>query len=250
VTFALPLGLGPWEAGFVALCVLGAAWVRGYAGFGFSALVIGSAGLVVNPLALLPVVILSEGVMTGAQARVLREGVAWRRVGLMALGAAVAMQGSIGVLARLGEDAARLTVSGIVLAVCLSLLRGGGAARPAGTFGHVGAGVVSGVANGAGVGGLPIAAFLAAQGLDARTFRATLIAYFALLSLAALPALWRAGLLTGGTVAALAWLAPAMAAGLWLGGRSFSVARPEVFRRVTLTLLAGLAVAGIARSLF
>jgi hypothetical protein len=39
---AAPLGLGLWQMGYLALGILGVAWMRGYLGFGFSALVITS----------------------------------------------------------------------------------------------------------------------------------------------------------------------------------------------------------------
>ena len=34
------IGLGPWAALYMAVAILGAGFVRGYSGFGFSALVI------------------------------------------------------------------------------------------------------------------------------------------------------------------------------------------------------------------
>lgn len=243
-----PLGLSSAEAAFAALAVFGAAWVRGYSGFGFSALVIASVGLVTNPLGLVPVVMMCEVLMTAGQIRGLRAFIDWRRTGLMFAGAAVAMPFSIALLARLGEDAARLAISAIVLAVCLAVWRGWRFER-VGALGHVAAGAASGVANGAAVGGLPVAAFLAGQDIDARAFRATLIAYLTALGLVALPLVWREGLLTRESVVALVWALPLLGAGLWLGGRRFHRANPSNFRRFTLIALGALAGLGIARSL-
>lgn len=245
----LPLGLSPVAAGFVALAVLGAAWVRGYSGFGFSALVITSAGLVTDPVALIPALMMCEIVMTAGQLRGLRHDIDWRRtLGLLA-GAAVAMPFSIALLARLGPDAARLAISSIVLVVCIAMLRGWRFGGPVGMAGNLVAGVVSGVANGAAVGGLPVAVFLAGQSIDSRSFRATLIAYLTLLCITALPLLWWQGVLAADSVLTLLWFLPLMAAGLWLGGRRFHRSNPADFRRFTLVVLSLLAAAGIARSL-
>jgi uncharacterized membrane protein YfcA len=246
----LPLGLSPLAAGFVALAVLGAAWVRGYSGFGFSALVITSAGLVTNPVSLIPVLMMCEVVMTAGQARSLRGAVDWRRTLSMLAGAAVAMPFSIVLLARLGADAARLAISAMVLLLCIAMLRGWRFRGPVGTPGNVIVGMASGIANGAAVGGLPVAVFLAGQEIEARTFRATLIAYLSVLCLAALPLLWWQGVLVADSVRSLLWSLPLMAAGLWLGGRRFHRSNPADFRRLTLIVLSVLALAGIGRSLF
>ena len=244
----LPLSLVPWQAAVVACAVFGAAWVRGYSGFGFSALVIASAGLVTNPLHLIPVVMMCEVLMTAGEMRGLRAWVDWRRTAAMLAGAALAMPFSIALLSRLGEDAARLAISLMVLVICIAMLRGWRFAAPVGDLGSVGAGVASGIANGAAVGGLPVAVFLAGQDIDARTFRATLIAYLSVLCLGALPLLWWEGLLVVDSVVALIWAVPLLAAGLWLGGRRFHRTNPSDFRRFTLLVLAALALAGIARS--
>lgn len=244
----LPLGLSPVAAAFVALAVLGAAWVRGYSGFGFSALVITSAGLVTNPVGLIPVLMMCEVVMTAGQARGLRHDIDWRRtLGLLA-GAAVAMPFSIALLARMGPDAARLAISLTVLIICIAMLRGWRFAGPVGMAGNVIAGVASGIANGAAVGGLPVAVFLAGQEVDSRTFRATLIAYLSVLCLAALPMLWWQGVLVKDSVLTLLWFLPLMFFGLWLGGRRFHRSNPADFRRFTLVVLGLLAMAGVARS--
>ncbi len=101
------------------------------------------------------------------------------------------------VIAQLGEDVARMAISGMVLVICLAMARGFQFGRELGTFGNVIAGMASGLANGAAAGGLPIAVYLAAQPVAAPVFRATLITYLTLLCLIAVPALLWAGLLGG-----------------------------------------------------
>ena len=65
---------------------------------------------------------------------------------------------------------------------------------------NVVAGLISGLANAPGMGGLPVAAFFAAQPMAAATFRATLIAYFPLLDLYSAPLYWWHGLVTWNTL--------------------------------------------------
>lgn len=244
------LGLELWQMVYLALCTLGAAWVRGYSGFGFSALVVTSAALVTDPVPLVATLVMCEIVLSFGQARGVVAKVDWRRMAGMLAGAAVVMPYSFTLIARLGEDVARMAISGMVLAICLAMARGWQFGREIGTVGNVIAGMASGVANGAAAGGLPIAVYLTAQPIAAPVFRATLIAYLTLVCLIALPSLWWAGLLSAQSFVFLAAMAPMMALGLWVGGRRFTSASPHDFKKFTLLLLAALSVMGLVRSLW
>jgi uncharacterized protein len=107
---------------------------------------------------------------------------------------------------------------------------------------------VSGLANAPGMGGLPIAAFFAAQPMPAAVFRATLIAYFPLLDLYSAPLYWWAGLVTWDTLWTSLIALPLTVLGNWLGGRHFLNTDPQDFRRFAIVLLAGLAGLGLVKA--
>lgn len=245
---ALPFDLGLWQGVALGLVLLAAAFVRGYSGFGFSALTLAGGGLVMNPVPLIAVVILCEIAMTAGQARGIRAEIDWSRVWPLLAGAAVAMPLSVWVIARIGADPARLVISGLILVFCVLLMSGWTLRHRVGTAGHAGVGVASGLANGAAVGGLPVAAFLSAQPVPAAVFRATMVAYLTLIDLVALPLLWLNGLISGDTVLAFAFAAPVLALGLWLGGRRFLAASPQEFRQMAIRLLILLAALGLVKS--
>ncbi len=243
------LGLEIWQLAYLAACILLAAWVRGYSGFGFSALVITSAALVTDPVPFVATLVMCEIVLSFGQARGVIAHVDWRRIWTMLLGAAVVMPASFALIARMGEDVARMAISAMVLVICLAMARGFQFGREIGTVGNLVAGTTSGFANGAASGGLPIAVYLAAQPVAAPVFRATLIAYLTLLCLIALPSLWWTGLLSVQSFVILAAMLPLMALGLWVGGRRFASANPQDFKKFTLVLLIILAGLGLLRSL-
>ena len=244
----LPFDLSPWAALWVALVCLGAGYVRGYSGFGFAALVVTGTSLVADPLLFVPVVILADVALTAQQARGIRADVDWRRVAGLFAGCVVTVPVSVWALTSVGVDTARAAISAYVLGMC-ALLLAGIRMRPAGNTGNMGVGLISGLANGAGVGGLPVAVYFAAMDLPAATFRATLIAYFTLLDLWTLPVLAHAGVFTRDTPTAALIFFPMMSVGVWAGGRRFIAANPQGFRRFAIALLATLALAGLARSL-
>lgn len=248
----LPFDLGPGAALWLAVVCLGAGYVRGYSGFGFAALVVTGASLVTDPLLFVPVVILADIALTAQQARGIRRHVDWRRVAGLFLGCVVTVPVSVWALTSVGVDAARAAISGYVLAMCGLLLAGW--QLPARFHrrdgANLGVGLVSGLANGAAVGGLPVAVYFAAMNLPAATFRATLIAYFTLLDLWTLPVMAALGLITRDTLVATVVLGPVMIAGVALGSRRFNRANPQSYRRFAILLLAVLALAGLGRSLW
>ena len=246
---ALPLGLGVGAAAVVGLAFLLAAFVRGYSGFGFSALVVAFSGLVTNPVQLVPVAVLCEISMTLIQARGIGPLIDWGRVWRMLIGAAVAMPLSVTVLASIGADSARLAISGFIMVMCILLLTGWTLKKPIGTPGQIGVGVVSGMANGAAVGGLPVAAFMAAQPVAAPVFRATMIAYLTAIDMIGLPLMWANGLVGRDTVMVFALAIPLLVLGLWLGRRHFLSASPQGFRRMAIGLLIVLSLMGLLKSL-
>ncbi|MCU9846513.1 sulfite exporter TauE/SafE family protein [Defluviimonas sp. WL0024] len=245
---ALPFGLEPAAAAFLAVAVFGAAFVRGYSGFGFAALVILATSLVTSPLHAVPVVILCDIVMTVQQARGIWARIDWRRVGTLMLGALAGVPLGVTIITSIGTDLARAVIALFVLVMCALLWIGWSFRGHVGDVGTTGTGFVSGLANGAGVGGLPVAVFMTAQPVAAAVFRATLIAYFTLMDLWSLPIMARAGMVSADTFRATLFVLPMMAAGIWLGGRQFLKAEPQDFRRFALLLLAGLATLGLLKS--
>lgn len=174
----------------------------------------------------------------------------WKRVGWLLGGAAIGLPLGLWMLTGVSEDTARAAISAYVLVMCVVLLAGWRLQRevrggpPNGI-----AGVISGLANAPGMGGLPLAAFFAAQPMPAAVFRATLIAYFPLLDLYSAPLYWLAGLVTWNTLWAALIALPVTLLGNWLGGRHFFGTDPQDFRRFAIVLLAGLAALGLGKAL-
>lgn len=246
---SLPFDLGLAGAVWIAVAVVGAAFVRGFSGFGFSALIIASAGLVANPLNFVAVVVILESAMSLQAWKGVGKDVDWRRVGWLMAGAAPGLPLGLWALTGISEDAARAAISAYVLVMCGVLLAGWRMRAAVGAPGTLATGVASGLANAPGMGGLPVAAFFAAQPMSAPVFRATLVAYFPLLDLYSAPLYWWHGLVTWDTLSASLWLLPLCFLGNWLGSRHFFNTDPQDFRRFAIGLLALLAALGLGRAL-
>ena len=95
---------------------------------------------------------------------------------------------------------ARGVISGYVLVMCAILLAGWRFRAEVTGAGNLAAGVISGLANAPGMGGLPVAAFFAAQPMPVAVFRASLVAYFPLLDLYGAPLYFLSGLVSWDTL--------------------------------------------------
>ena len=241
---------GPFVVAYALAAVLGAGVVRGYTGFGFSALVMLSVSLVVAPARLLPVVLLLEIAASAWMIPRVLAAVDWRRLSLLLAGMAVSTPLGVHLLATLPEDVTRLVVSAIVLATSLAIALGLTVPDRGGHVLPVGTGLVAGGANGAaGVGGLIVVTMFMSTRAAVVTTRATLVTLvFATDVLAVGAAAWE-GLVDAATLVAWGVLALPLVAGVTIGGRLFLGTTPERFRRVVLGILVVLSLAGIARAL-
>ncbi len=244
----MPFDLSPGLAICLAVALLGAAWVRGYSGFGFSAIFIAAAALLTDPVPLIPVVFLCEIAMTALQARGIRGHVDWPRARALLLGAALMLPVSVFTLLALPVDAVRLILSVTVGGMAVLMLSGWTLHRRLGQPGHVAVGLVAGAANAVGVGGLPVATCLAAQQIPAATFRATMIVFLTGIDMMTLPLLAWGGAVSTDTFLAALMAAPILTTGLLLGNRRFAAAPPAAFRRFAVLLLLTLAVLGVIRA--
>lgn len=243
-----PLALTPVGLAWMAMAVLVAGFVRGYSGFGFSALTIAAASLVMNPLHFVAVAVIWELVMSLQAWRHSGRHVDWRRVGALMGGAALALPAGLWLLHSVPESVARAVISLYVLGMCAILLAGWRMKAEAGTGATFGVGAVSGLANATGIGGLPVVAFFAAQPLAPAVFRATLVAYFPILEIYSTPFFGMAGMLNWPAVTAALIGMPLVLLANWAGSRHFLSTDPRDFRRFAIALLAGLALLGLGKA--
>jgi uncharacterized membrane protein YfcA len=244
----LPFDLTPGAALFLAAAILVAAFIRGYSGFGFAALVVSAAALVTHPLNLVAVVLFCEFAIILLQWSSIARDIDGRRVMFLMAGALVGVPAGLWAITGAGIETARIAIAIYVLVMCGLMLRGWQMQRQATAGDHLAVGVLSGLANGPGMGGLPVATFFTAQTMKATTFRATMIAYFALLDIYTAPLLWWHGLVTRDTFIVTLAAAPLIVVGAWAGGRHFLRTDPQDFRRFAILLLAGLAGLGLMKT--
>jgi uncharacterized membrane protein YfcA len=237
--------------------VFGAGIVRGFAGFGFSALSVAGLALLVSPARVVPAIFVLEVLASISLLRGAARDIDWHWLGWLIAGNLLCLPLGILLLAWLPETPLRLLL-GALLLLAAGLLRSGFslALTPSAPV-RFGVGMASGFVNGvAAIGGIAVAVMLSTSQIAPAVMRATLIALFLFTDLYALAC---SALVSVGTEPATAllgpdtlrwaiWLAPAMLAGIWVGHRSFAGVSPARFRRHVLNLLMLVALVSVLRA--
>jgi uncharacterized membrane protein YfcA len=250
----LPLTLPALVASL--LIVFGAGAVRGFAGFGFSALCVAGMSLYLPPAQVVPPVFMLEVLASLSLLRGAWKHVDWRWLGWLVAGNALCIPLGVALLAFVAETPLRALIGCLLLAAALLLRSGWQLGVAPGSGLRLATGLVSGLVNGvAAIGGIAVAVMLSAAPIAPAAMRATMIYLFlftdlyALAWAAVLPAQDAGPLLGAASLSLALWLAPAMLAGIWIGQRRFASVSPQRFRRGVLNLLAGIAAVAVLRAL-
>jgi len=237
--------------------VLAAGVVRGFSGFGSSAVSVAGLSLLTSPARLVPAIFVLEVLASLSLLRGAARDVDWAWLGWLVLGNALCIPLGIALLAWLPETPLRIVIGAMLLLGALLMRCGVQLTLEPTRCVRFGAGLVSGLITGtAAIGGIALAVLLSTAKLTPAALRATLIALFLFCDLYAL--VWAAALSFGDAAHAdllgpdtlhwAMWMAPAMLAGIWLGQRSFSAMSPQRFRAHVLTLLTMLALLVVLRA--
>ncbi len=233
------------------LVVLVAAAVRGYAGFGFSALCVASLSFVLPMGSLVPVVLMMEVAASVLLLPSIWPHIRWRFALGLTLSSAIATPVGIAVLQQGSAELIRIGVLAVITLSCVLLIRGFKLTGEQPVWRIALVGLVAGAVNSVGaVGGLIYSLFLMADGMPPRAFRASLAMIFLLVDLIATLLMLHAGMVGAAQLSLLIlWLAP-LAIGLLIGSKLFQQSSAAGFKRFVLAFLLVLAISGIAKTLF
>jgi len=232
------------------IVVLVAGVVRGFSGFGLSALIMAALAVLIAPIALIPVCFLSEAV---ASALMFRGGLADanRRI-VLGLGAGSAVGMPIGLAAthNLAPETSRLIALSLILILALLQLFRMSPRFLQVRWGLYLAGLCAGIATGlANIGGMIVALYVLSLQVPVREVRGTLVFYLIISS--AVSAFWLVGTETLDILAFKRGLAiaPIVIAGVLIGTWLFRPSLEPFYKRFCLLMLMSLAAFGLVRLL-
>jgi uncharacterized membrane protein YfcA len=235
---------------YAIVCIFGAAFVRGYGGFGFSMFAIVSLSVLLPPTEIVPSIFIMDVAASLHLLPGVWRDIHWRALFWLTMGCLVGTP--IGVYALAHVPAAPMTLALAVFVLVAAILLARGYALkslpgPAVTFST---GTASGLFNGGfGIGGPPVILFFFSSPAGEAAGRASMIAFFLITDVTGLA--WQSwnGLISLTTLWRALLFLPVLVGGVWLGNRGFLNADPVTFRRWVLRLLMLLAVLTGGRAL-
>ena len=230
--------------------ILLAAVIRGYSGFGFSALTVTSLSLILPPAEVVPTAFLLEIAASMFMLPMVWRSIDWQKLNWLVLGILAGTPAGLLFLAEVPQDPVRFTISGFVLVACFLLWKNVRIRSEGGRKRLLVVGGISGLVNGAaGIGGLPIVLFLLSVSIRAEVLRATIVAFLFCSDIYATLLSGNQNLLSNELLArSILFLFP-LVVGVAIGHRGFVKSSPESFRRFAIGLLILLSLAVIVRGI-
>ena len=230
--------------------ILIAAFIRGYSGFGFSALTVTSLSLILPPAEVVPTAFLLEIVASMFMLPMVWRSIDWQKFKWLVLGILLGTPAGLLFLAEIPQDPVRFTISGLVLLACILLWKNFRIQSEGGKSRLLVVGGFSGLVNGAaGIGGLPIVLFLISGSISTEVLRATLVALLLCSDIYATILSGSQKLLPNELLVRSAIFLFPLVIGVALGHHGFVKSSPESFRKFAIGLLIILSLAVILRGI-
>lgn len=240
------LSLGMLAYCFAAVFVAGL--IRGYCGFGFSALVVASLTLVLPPVEVIPFVFMLEIAASIGMLPTVWRWVDRRLLGWLLGGYVIGAPIGLYALTHVDEAVVRIIISIIILVISIAMLRGFVFRAANYAVSIFGTGIVSGAVNGvSAVGGMPVVLLMLANSVSAAITRASIVAFLMLGNIYATAFTYGAGIVTQDVLIRFVIFLFPMAIGVFFGSRQFVKSSPDSFKALALWLLIGLATLGLLR---
>jgi len=243
--------LSPFDLGLCLGAVFLAGMVRGFSGFGLSAILMASIVLILPPIQLIPICYVLESAASLAMFRGGVRDANMRIVWLLVLGSAIGVPLGLWATTSIPVETSKMIALCLILGLTLLQFLKIAPKNPGETTGPAVTGVLAGIATGlASVGGMVVALFVLSSNIPARVMRASLVMYLFVGMFTSALFLTFYDLMTMEAIKRGTVLIPAVLAGVMFGSFLFRPSLSPYYRTVCLTLLSLLSVSGLARLAF
>lgn len=235
----------------MALAAFAAGMVRGFAGFGLSAVMMASVATFIPPVSLIPVCFMLEAMASLVMFRGgMKEAdmhIVWGLVIGSAVGTPIGLYMTNSIDAELSKTFALAIITSLALLQLLKL-------KPRFLMSHSGlyiSGLTAGVATGlASVGGMVVALYVLASDAEPKRMRASLVMFLFLGMFSSTVYLFLYDMLTTAALMRAVVLAPLMLLGLLLGSQLFRPQWQRAYKPACLVFLLVLCAVGLSRQLW
>ena len=238
------------EIYFIIFTVLIASIIRGFNGFGFSAICISGFSLILPAIEIVPIIIALEVIISIFMVPYIWNKIDWKFVFKMLMGIIVGSPIGLYLLRHLNPQTIHLSVCLLIIFFSILLMKGYSNQKVNNNYGKFFTGIVSGTLNGlTTLGGMPVALFLLITSIQPAVIRGSLAALFFLTDIYAFILSYFAGIVDLTTIYRVIPLIVILPIGVFIGNKFFVRSKEETYRKVVFYFLIFISIFGIFRAI-
>ena len=224
--------------------------IQGLTGFGFALVSVPIMTLFLSPKKAIPIILIHALLIVIIILYETRKWIDLKRIWPLMIAGIVGLPFGTYLLVILEVGTLKVLIGSVIVLFALAFLKGFKKQIKAEKLAFAPAGFISGLLAGSTMmGGPPVILFFTNQGLNKNVFRANLVCYFTILSLAAIPAYIAGGLITKEVIKYAVLLLPAVILGGITGIRLARIVQEQLFKKIVLIILIVAGLMSIASGL-
>jgi len=236
------------EIYYVIFIVFIASVIRGFNGFGFSAICISGFSFILPAIEIVPIILALEVVISIFMVPYIWNKIDWRFVFKILLGIIIGSPIGLYLLKYLDPQTTHLTVCLLIIFFSILLMKGFSNQKINNNYGKFFAGIISGTLNGlTTLGGMPVALFLLITSIQPAIIRGSLAALFFLTDIYAFVLSFFSGIVDMTTIYRVIPLIIILPLGVFIGNNFFVKSKEETYRKVVFYFLIIISITGILK---
>ena len=236
------------EIYIVIFTVFIASIIRGFNGFGFSAICISGFSFILPAIEIVPIILILEVIISIFMIPYIWNKIDWSFVLKLLIGIIIGSPIGLYLLKHLSSNITHLSVCLIIIFFSILLMKGFSSQKINNNYGKFFTGIVSGTLNGlTTLGGMPVALFLLITSIQPAIIRGSLAALFFLTDLYAFALSFFAGIVDMTTIYRTLPLIIILPIGVFIGDKFFVKSKEKTYRKVVFNFLIIISLFGIFR---
>ena len=236
------------EIYYAILIVFIASIIRGFNGFGFSAICISGFSFILPAIEIVPIILALEVVVSIFMVPYIWNKINWRFVFKILLGIIIGSPIGLYLLKYLNPQIIHLSVCLLIIFFSILLMKGFSNQKINNNYGKFFTGIVSGTLNGlTTLGGMPVALFLLITSIQPTVIRGSLSALFFLTDIYAFLLSFFSGIVNMTTIYRIIPLVIILPLGVFIGNKFFIKSQEKTYRKFVFNFLIIISIIGILR---
>ena len=236
------------EIYFLIFTVFVASIIRGFNGFGFSAICISGFSFILPAIEIVPIILALEVIISIFMVPYIWNKIDWKFVFKILLGIIIGSPIGLYLLKYLNPETTHLSICLLVIFFSILLMKGYSNQKINNNYGKIFTGIVSGTLNGlTTLGGMPVALFLLITNIPPAVIRGSLAALFFLTDIYAFLLSFFSGIVDTKVFYRAFPLILILPIGVFIGNKLFIKSKEETYRKSVFYFLIIISIIGIIK---